>query len=361
MSEAFIAQKAKIISELFKTSDIDLQQNLTQSVVERLYKLLLNRLPESQDIIDSYLKAFTNGSELVEVILNSEEFDGLLQSNASHVQSSSPIPDHLLHSPLILGMYDLLIEGVVRQRVAESKNPLNKFGRKVFSQSDEDGITLEICRRMGLNNGSYCEFGVGNGLECNTLLLASMQWNGFWIGGEQLAFSLQGINKSRFSYIKDWVTSKNVYDLYQEGLKNLGKDQVDVLSFDLDGNDLWFVEILLQNKVKPKLFIVEYNARFIPPIKWSIALDDSHEWDYTDYSGASLQSFADLFKSYGYTLVCCNAHSGVNAFFVLNEQLHYFSDVPTDINDLYMSPNYKIFHAYAHPVSVKTVARIFEL
>ena len=361
MSEAFIPEKAKIISELFKTSDLDLQQNLTQSVVERLYKSLLDRAPENQEIIDSYLKAFTKGSELVDVIVNSDEFDRLLESKASHLPSASPIPDHLLHSPLILGIYDLLIEGVVHRRVAESKNPLNKFGRKVFSQSDEDGITLEICRRMGLNNGFYCEFGVGNGLECNTLLLASLQWKGFWVGGEQLAFSLQDINKSKFSYIKNWVTSKNVYDLYQDGLKTLGTDQVDVLSFDLDGNDLWFVEILLQNQVKPKLFIVEYNARFIPPIKWSIALDDTHVWDHTDYSGASLQSFVDLFSAYGYTLICCNAHSGVNAFFVLNEHLENFADVPTDINDLYMSPNYKIFHAYAHPVSVKTVARIFEL
>ena len=187
-----------------------------------------------------------------------------------------------------------------------------------------------------------------------------MKWKGFWVGGEQLAISVQDINKSKFSYVKDWVTSANVYTLYQEGLLNLGKEQVDVLSFDLDGNDLWFVEILLQNKVKPKLFIVEYNARFIPPIKWSIALDDTHVWDFTDYSGASLQSFVDLFEGYGYTLVCCNAHSGANAYFVSNEQLYYFPDIPENINDIYMSPNYKIFHAYAHPVSPKTVKRIFD-
>jgi hypothetical protein len=284
----------------------------------------------------------------------------LQESNVSQVKNNiSPLPDHLAYSPLVLGVYDLLIEGVVHRRTFESKNPLNKFGRKVFSQSDEDGITLEICRRMGIQSGYYCEFGVGNGLECNTLLLASLKWKGFWVGGEQLAFSTQDINKSKFSYVQSWVTSKNVYDLYQEGLNNVGQDQVDLLSFDLDGNDLWFVEILLKENVRPKLFIVEYNARFIPPIKWSIALDDNHVWDFTDYAGASLQSFVDLFNTYGYTLVCCNAHSGSNAFFVLNEQLQYFKDVPENINDIYMTPNYKIFHAYAHPVSAKTAIQIF--
>lgn len=351
---------AAFISKLSRQPDSDIPQGITQEEVEHLYSLLLHRAPENQDIIDAYLKSGKSASELVDIIVNSEEYRGLLASNTPQAEhNASPLPEHLAHSPLVLGIYDLLIEGVVTRRVSESKNPLNKFGRKVFSQSDEDGITLEICRRMGLQQGYYCEFGVGNGLECNTLLLASLQWKGFWVGGERLAFTLQDVSKTKFSYIQDWVTSKNVYALYQEGLANLGIADIDVLSFDLDGNDLWFVEILLQNKVKPKLFIVEYNARFIPPIKWSIALDDTHEWDYTDYSGASLQSFVDLFKQYGYTLICCNAHSGVNAFFVADEQMQYFQDVPTEINDIYMTPNYKIFHAYAHPVSIKTVAHIF--
>jgi len=350
----------KLISKVLKKSNSGFKIGLKQSDVEHYYKVLLNRLPESQEIINSYLKSVKSPLELVELLVHSDEFHGLSAPKDLQDQHSiSPLPDHLAYSPLVLGVYDLLIEGVVHRRVAESKNPLNKFGRKVFSQSDEDGITLEICRRMGLQGGFYCEFGVGNGLECNTLVLASLQWKGFWVGGEKLAFSSQDISKRMFSYIQDWVTSKNVYTLYQEGLRNLGIYQVDVLSFDLDGNDLWFVEILLQHKVKPKLFIVEYNARFIPPIKWSIAPDDTHVWDFTDYSGASLQSFVDLFKNYGYTLVCCNGHSGSNAFFVLNEQLQYFQDVPENINDIYMTPNYKIFHAYAHPVSVKTAMRIF--
>ena len=30
------------------------------------------------------------------------------------------------------------------------KNPLNKFGKKCFSQSDEDGILVEIINRLDL-------------------------------------------------------------------------------------------------------------------------------------------------------------------------------------------------------------------
>lgn len=48
----------------------------------------------------------------------------------------------------------------------QSSNPLNKFGAKVFSQTDEDGITLEITRRIfGEAPQFFWEFGVGDGTE----------------------------------------------------------------------------------------------------------------------------------------------------------------------------------------------------
>ena len=67
------------------------------------------------------------------------------------------------------------------------KNPLNKFGNKCFSQTDEDGITIEILRRLNiLEKGNFAEFGPGDGMENNTLILKSLGWNGFWVGGEEL-------------------------------------------------------------------------------------------------------------------------------------------------------------------------------
>jgi hypothetical protein len=65
-----------------------------------------------------------------------------------------------------------------------------------------------------------------------------------------------------------------------------------------------------------KLFIVEYNAKFPPPIEFQIDYDPRHTWAHDDYYGASLSSFDRLFSRFGYRLVCCNAHTGANAFFV---------------------------------------------
>ena len=48
----------------------------------------------------------------------------------------------------------------------------------MFSQSDEDGITIEILKRLKMGKGFFLELGVGDGTENNSLLLLAMGWKG---------------------------------------------------------------------------------------------------------------------------------------------------------------------------------------
>ena len=48
---------------------------------------------------------------------------------------------------------DIWYDSILRKTINEHPNPLNRCGAKVFSQNEEDGITLEIISRMGLQNG----------------------------------------------------------------------------------------------------------------------------------------------------------------------------------------------------------------
>jgi hypothetical protein len=240
-----------------------------------------------------------------------------------------------------------------------SKNPLNQFGKKCFSQTDEDGITLEIIRRINCQeNGVYVEFGVGDGTENNTLILAALGWKGVWIGNEVLAVDSKKIDTNRLAYMKSWITLENCVELIELGISQIKEPAVDVLSFDLDGNDIYFVEKILASGIKPKLFIVEYNAKFPPPVRFQIDYNPQHEWRGDDYFGASLTSFNDLFVQSGYQLVCCNAHTGSNAFFVRNDYAAHFADIPSDIGDIYIEPRYHLYSDYGHPGSVKTIERI---
>ena len=244
------------------------------------------------------------------------------------------------------------------------KNPLNKFGKKCFSQTDEDGITLEILRRIGcIENGYFAEFGPGDGMENNTLILKSLGWKGFWIGGENLTIDAK--SNEKFCFIKEFISLKNIIELTLKGKKEINCDYIDVISFDLDGNDLFLVDELLKNNFKPKLFIVEYNGKFPPPIKWRMNYNEKHIWDGSDYYGASLASFNELFENNDYKLICCNAHTGSNAFFIKKEYSKLFDDVPKNIEDIYVPPRYflhNVFgsHSFSHPQSVKTINKLFE-
>ena len=255
---------------------------------------------------------------------------------------------------------DTCIQQHYNERIARSKNPLNKYGMKSFSQADEDGITLEILRRLEIDKGTYCEYGLGDGLECNTLALAVLYYRGFWVSGQELGFNPDGLDKSTFSFFKTWITSENVVSFYHRGCSNLGVENVDILSFDLDYNDLTFVDLLLKNKARPKLFIVEYNAKFIPPARFSVEFDDAAVWDDSDYMGASLQSFIDLFATFDYQLVCCNAATGSNAYFVHQSDMDRFLDIPDDVMDIYQTPYYMSLDYYSHVSSGKTGLRILQ-
>jgi hypothetical protein len=254
---------------------------------------------------------------------------------------------------------DLLLSFQTETLQRTHPNPINARGQKCFSQADEDGITLEILRRLGcLDSGTFAEFGVGDGTENNTLILKALGWNGFWVGGQNLAFEVRQSPES-FCYFKEWITLENIQSLARKGREYIGADALDVVSLDLDGNDLYFVDALLAGGFNPKLFVVEYNAKFPPPVRWTIDYDAGHVWRDDDYFGASLASFDELFQRYAYRLVCCNSATGSIAFFVRKEFLKSFEDVPADISVLYVPPRYVVPTKWGHRRSPKTIAKLF--
>ncbi len=257
----------------------------------------------------------------------------------------------------VRGLADLVLRQQTREFQAAQPNPLNRFGGKCFSQGDQDGITLEILRRIGaLKGGTYAEFGVGNGTENNTLILAMLGWKGFWVGGEKLAFNYRP--SPHFTFFKEWVTRENILDIANRGMSHLAASALDVVSIDMDGNDYYFAEALLNQRIRPKLFIVEYNAKFPPPIAFKIKYDPEHVWKGDDYMGASLESLAGLFRGFDYQLICCNSQTGTDAFFVNRDYANEFSDVPADTADIYVEPRYHAYRRYGHNVSAKLIEEL---
>src|ERR1700761_6439377 len=65
------------------------------------------------------------------------------------------------------------------------KDPLRLLasGYKAFSQNQEDGMIAEVFRRIGTTSKRFIEFGVQDGLECNSGFLLMQGWRGAWIEG----------------------------------------------------------------------------------------------------------------------------------------------------------------------------------
>ena len=259
---------------------------------------------------------------------------------------------------LIKSIRDLIIFQQNAELQQKHPNPLNSYGKKCFSQNDEDGITLEIIKRIGIKKGVFAELGPGDGTENNTIILASLKWKGFWVGSEDIKFKYN--NSKNFQFIKSWITKENVLKFYNDSIKNLNEKKTDVLSLDLDGNDIYVLEELLKQIHHPSLIIAEYNAKFPPPIRFKIKYDAQFVWRADDYFGASLSEFVHVLKKYSYKLVCCNSHTGSNAFFIKEDFFDLFKDVPQEIEKIYVEPRYQLYEKYGHPQSIKTIELIFE-
>ena len=169
-------------------------------------------------------------------------------------------------SDKIKSLRSLNIEFIYQQRLKNCKNKFAvEFAQNYFSQTDEDGLTIEILKRIDTQNKeTFLELGVGNGLENNTLILLSMGWKGSWYGGEDLAFNYQ--QSKRLNFQKRWINVNNIIDFYKESLNVNKVEQHQVISLDLDGNDLFFAKKILEAGGRPNLFICEYNAIFPPKV-----------------------------------------------------------------------------------------------
>lgn len=223
---------------------------------------------------------------------------------------------------------------------------LERFGYRCYSQHDEDGMLAEILRRLGpAVPKKFVEFGVGDGLENNTLLLLKLGWEGLWIEGSPVSAQKirthfkDSIAQQRLKFEQAFIDRDNINTLI--GTHYQGS--IGVLGVDIDGNDYYVWEAI--QVISPAVVIIEYNAKFPPPIRWTIEYNPTHEWDFTDYQGASLAALADLGDKKGYQLVGCNIN-GTNAFFVQKSLLNDKFIISEDLMDYYHPARYYLTEGY---------------
>jgi len=212
---------------------------------------------------------------------------------------------------------------------------LEPYGFKVYSQNDEDGIITEIFRRIGTTNKRFIEFGVENGIECNSHYLLLKDWTGLWIEANPKAY--KKIQQQFKSVIKNGQLKIHNSVVACENINSILQNQnftgeIDLLCIDIDGNDYHIMKAI--TTVNPRVIIIEYNALLPPECEWIMKYDPNYCWNYTSIQGASLKSLEKLGKQKGYKLVGTNV-AGVNAFFVREDLTKELFPTPATAENLY--------------------------
>lgn len=209
--------------------------------------------------------------------------------------------------------------------------------RREFAQNGEDGLLEAIFGMIGVTNKYFVEFGVEDGIQCNTRhLMVHKGWKGLLMDG--------GDHGPASPVKREFITAENIESLFEK--YGVPRD-FDLLSIDIDGNDYWVWKAI--TRYRPRVVIMEYNACIPASPAVTVPYRADFQWDKTDYYGGSLEAMVKLGQSRGYTLVATDKN-GVNAFFVLNDDAAK-AFRPHPWSSLYHPAAFKGVPGNAHPHS----------
>lgn len=181
------------------------------------------------------------------------------------------------------------------------------------SEADEVEILRELCRDAP---HTFVEFGF-HPVEFNCIELATRaDWQGLLIdGNSQQVQDARKLWPSRIEIRESFLTLDNL-DIIRRHFPEVG-----VLSIDVDGNDYWFLEALID--LKPAVISVEYNSTLgMEPITvpYDPAFDRHQKHPRGWYHGASLTALTKLCARHGYGLAA-GSNGSCNAFFTVDGKL----------------------------------------
>lgn len=190
---------------------------------------------------------------------------------------------------------------------------LTRYELRVFSQNGEDGVLVEILNRIGPTHRYFVEFGIQDGTEGNCVLLADVfGWSGLFLEADPETFAAleRKYAGTAVATRREMVTADRLDDI----LTAAGvPEEPDVLSIDIDGNDVYVWDAL--SRFRPRVVVIEYNSGIDPDGPRAQPHDPERGWDGTGAFGSNLAGLDVVAERKGYRLAYSDL-AGVNAFYV---------------------------------------------
>lgn len=240
-------------------------------------------------------------------------------------------------------------------RILESTNPLS-WEFSGFSQNGEDGIIDYLTRKIDNPNNYFLEIGASNGIDNNSAWLAFVRnYNGLMLDGdpESLKRAKSIKHNMGVEYLQMFVNKDNTSIILDRMLYS----NPDMVSLDIDGIDYYVAKSLIENGLRPKIFIVEYNSTFGPnqeiTVDYKSDFNISEAHDTNLYYGVSVAGWRKFLSNKGYQFVTVDSN-GVNAIFV--DRKEFDKDFLAKLKGIDFNENF-----YQHKKFNKTWEQQFEL
>lgn len=195
-----------------------------------------------------------------------------------------------------------------RSRVKPDSAKLLPFARNVHSQLGEDGIIARIFELIGTTSKWCVDVGAHDGTHLsNTRYLMEQGWSGVFFEGRRKRFvTLEATYRGNANAYP--ACAMVGFDPAQNSLDHLlAKTPIpksfDLLSIDIDGNDWYIWDSLLE--YRPRVVVVEFN----PTIANDVAFVQDR--DPRLNQGCSLLALCDLAARKGYELAAATDWNGI--------------------------------------------------
>jgi hypothetical protein len=186
---------------------------------------------------------------------------------------------------------------------------------RLHSQNQEDGVLLALLEAAGVGPRRFVEIGCGDNGGNSGMLAGEFGFEGLMVDGAESNVAACRLRFPRATVEQAWIERETVDELVTS--RGFG-GEVDLLSVDIDGNDLYVWDALAS--VRPRIAIAEYNSLMGPEASVTIAYDPAFVMRQVEgadggYFGASLTALTRSMAKRGMRLVTTDFR-GVNAFFL---------------------------------------------
>ena len=219
------------------------------------------------------------------------------------------------------------------------RNDYQNYGYRECPYYGEDGVILKIFEEIGVSSDPTCvEFGELRVLGTTTRayrIFYKARSLYFSFSYDFRSFYLNIIDVFKVIFItgslkylkfllnfpfKEYVTTSNIENIFQKN--NIKKDDLDLLTVDLDSSDYYIVKKLLDLDYRPKLFIVEYNPSFGLTRKCTVPEGEDLISSSPRLYGASFQAMDSLMTNNNYSL--CHVTGFCNLHYIRSEYADKF-------------------------------------